>query len=421
MRKIKHAVTTSLAVLCLIGSIAAQTPGFNYYDFVDAQDHYFDSIRTVTPDTLKVPGLRSYERWKDFWMNRVHNDASVTGSMSEYSSKLISSYSNPAMQAGSTTGYNWELAGPVVISTHNKGIIVSLWIDPDNIDVIFAGSNTAGMFATQNGGSEWTNVTDNIGLPAIGVNDIAVHPTNKNIKYIAVSVNHHDYLSLNQPAYIYKTTDNCATWTPVLSFLPSENVKANRVIIDPQNPDILYALIKGQVYRTMDAGATWISIFNQLSLDPDFWNTNKHLLDIEFNPNDPNTLYISSNGISEAGNPDLLTAELWTTNNAQDLVVVWTRITNGIHAFTDRIGIETDPQNPNSLYILYTIGISDYEAKTFLKKAEYPSFQVQPIFEKQWTASYGKAFAGTGYWCMNIEISPSNPDIAYIAGWNLQA
>jgi len=62
MRKIKHAVTTSLAVLCLIGSIAAQTPGFNYYDFVDAQDHYFDSIRTVTPDTLKVPGLRSYER-----------------------------------------------------------------------------------------------------------------------------------------------------------------------------------------------------------------------------------------------------------------------------------------------------------------------------------------------------------------------
>ena len=30
MRNIKHAVFTALAALCLIGTIAAQTPGFNY-------------------------------------------------------------------------------------------------------------------------------------------------------------------------------------------------------------------------------------------------------------------------------------------------------------------------------------------------------------------------------------------------------
>ena len=261
MKNVKNAVFTAVAVLCLIGSIAAQTPGFNYYSFVADRNHYFDSLKAVTPDTLKIPGWRSYERWRDFWMNRVHNDANVTGSLSEYNTKLMASYNNPALKAGTTTGFDWQLAGPPDLSTHNKGIIVSLWIDPSNINVIYAGTNTAGMFATTNGGASWSNVTENMGIPAVGVNDIAVHPTNKNIKYIAASVLNHDYLSINHPAYIYKTTDNCNTWVPVLSFTSSENVNANRIVIDPQNPDILYALIKGKVYRTMNAGANWAIIF----------------------------------------------------------------------------------------------------------------------------------------------------------------
>lgn len=412
----KLTALTVLLSVCLIGGISAQNPGFEYYKYVDEQDHYYDSLRGITPDTVKIPGWRSFQRWKDFWMNRVHNDATVTGSLTEYSSNLIAAYSNPDLQPETTSAFNWQLAGPSDLTTHNKGIIVSLWVDPDNIDIIYAGSNTGGMFASTNGGNSWSNVTDNIGLPAVGVTDIVVHPTNKNIKYIALTVNHHDYLSLNQPAYVYKTTDNCVTWTPVLSFSVSENVKLNRIVIDPQNPDILYALVKGKVYRTLNAGSNWEVIFNQLSYEPLFWNTNKHLLDIEFKPNDPNTVYISSNGIGPTQYNSVLTAELWMTNNARGTQVNWTRLQNGLPAWVDRIGIETDPLNPNDLFILY-----NESSYVKLKKLTAPLYESTTIFQKYAPNSYGSAFGGTGYWCMNIEISPSDPDIAYIAGYNLQA
>jgi photosystem II stability/assembly factor-like uncharacterized protein len=352
-------------------------------------------------------------------MNRVHNDATTTGSFAFHSSKLLAAYSNPAMQANANPEFSWNLAGPSLLDTHNKGIIVSLWIDPDNIDIIFAGSNTAGMFATQDGGSTWTNVTDNIGLPAIGVKDIAVHPTNKDIKYIMVTIDHHDYLSLNQPSYIYKTTDNCLTWFPVLSFPPTDNVKANRIIMDPSNSNILYALIKGRVYRTMDAGTNWEVVFNLLGYVPGF-NDNKHLLDIEFKPGDPNTIYISSNGVGPSQYDSILTAELWMTNNAGDTVVDWYRITDGIDAFTDRIGIEINPQNSEELYIIYAVGIGNQRARTFLKRAVAPNYQINTLFTKDWENRYSNDLSGTGYWCLELEISPEDPDIAFIGGHNLQ-
>lgn len=182
MKIVKLTALTILLSVCLIGGISAQNPGFEFYKYVDEQDHYYDSLRGITPDTVKIPGWRSFQRWKDFWMNRVHNDATVTGSLTEYSSNLIAAYSNPALQPETTSAFNWQLAGPPDLTTHNKGIIVSLWVDPGNIDIIYAGSNTGGMFASTNGGNSWSNVTDNIGLPAIGVTDIVVHPTNKKYK-----------------------------------------------------------------------------------------------------------------------------------------------------------------------------------------------------------------------------------------------
>jgi hypothetical protein len=192
--------------------------------------------------------------------------------------------------------------------------------------------------------------------------------------------------------------------------------------MDPQDPQVLYALVKGKVYRTMNGGGSWEIIFDQLSYAPGFWNTNKHLLDIEFKPNDPNTIYISSNGIGPTEFDNLLTAEVWVTHNAKAPVndIIWSRIVNGIDSFTDRIGIETDPLNPDILYILYTIGMPNDQAKTILKKANFPNYQAQLVFEKTWGMGYSQHFGGTGYWCMNLEVSPVDPEIIYIGGWNLQ-
>ena len=190
---------------------------------------------------------------------------------------------------------------------------------PDNIDNIYAGTNSSGMFHTQDGGQTWQNVTDNILMPGLGVLDIAVNNNNANEIYISTGNNHNNY-----GTGIYKTSDNCNTWQQVLTFDPNERMIGRRLLINPQNPSIVYALINKYVYRTTNGGTNWEIVFDQLEYDPGHWDKNKYLQDIEIKPNDYNTVYISSVGIKTSTNPNhLLCAELWKTHNATDASVNW--------------------------------------------------------------------------------------------------
>jgi hypothetical protein len=83
---------TKLEILfcCLfitIGSVMAQN-NENYYTYSHRLESYYDSLRAITPDTLKVPGWRPFQRWNDFWRYRVYNSPSVTGSYEMYNAKI---------------------------------------------------------------------------------------------------------------------------------------------------------------------------------------------------------------------------------------------------------------------------------------------------------------------------------------------
>ena len=76
---------------------------------------------------------------------------------------------------------------------------------------------------------------------------------------------------------LYKTTDNGKTWKAILTI--SKNTGINDIVMDPRNPDILYAsswqrrrhvftLIYGgpesAIYKSTDAGTTWTKLANGL-------------------------------------------------------------------------------------------------------------------------------------------------------------
>lgn len=287
--KTKPALLVSF--LIAICSMSFAQTNENYYSYSKRMSHYYDSVRAVTPDTVKVPGWRQFQRWNDFWRDRVYNSPTVKGSYNIYETKLKSALISPAPKAASSSNWNWQLAGNQNLDTHNKGLICSLWINPSNIDEIYAGSNTSGLFRTTIGGASWECVTDNIDLPSMGVNDIAVNPQNTNIKYIA-----HSGSFGGGAAYIHKTSDNCVSWQTVLTFPASAKKAACRVVIDPTNPNIVYALMLDVVYRSMDAETTWQLIFNKLTYSTEWYDSHKMLLDIEFKPDDHNTVYITGNG-----------------------------------------------------------------------------------------------------------------------------
>ena len=388
----------------------------NYYYYTQKLDAVFDSLIEQTPDTVKIPGYNDYNRYKEFWNTRVYNCDTATGNYSKYIEQLNLYSQNPSMIPTVNMSNTWEFVGPKNLTSHNQGIIVSLYIDPNNINSIMAGTNNSGLFKTTNGGQDWENVTDNIAMPGLGICDIAVNPNNPSEIYIATGNDHNNY-----GLGVFKTTDNCNSWEQILAFNPDERLLSRRLLIDSENPSIIYALVNKYVYRSMDGGNNWTMIFDQLSI-PNYWDKNKYLIDIEFKPNDHNTVYISSVSIKTKENPTHeYSAEIWNTHNAKASSVAWQRIENGLPDYEERYSLETDPQNPDMLYIGFTgPGSSSNYSSFYLKSAEFPNYTIQDKYQKlNIYNSYSSQLAGIGYWRFEMELSPANSNILFLGGYNL--
>jgi photosystem II stability/assembly factor-like uncharacterized protein len=156
----------------------------------------------------------------------------------------------------------------------NSFSIGCVTIDPNDSLTIWVGSGENnsqrsvsygdGVYKSTDGGKSWTNT----GLAkSEHIGKIVVDPRDSNVVYVAAQG---PLWSAGGDRGLYKTTDGGKTWKAVLSI--SENTGVTDVVLDPSNPDTLYAasyqrrrhvytLINGgpesAIYKSTDAGATW--------------------------------------------------------------------------------------------------------------------------------------------------------------------
>ena len=77
--KTKNALLLCCMILTMSSGIAQKSE--NYYSYSQRMSRYYDSLRVITPDTLKVAGRRQFQRWNDFWRDRVLNQKKLTNSL----------------------------------------------------------------------------------------------------------------------------------------------------------------------------------------------------------------------------------------------------------------------------------------------------------------------------------------------------
>ncbi len=156
-----------------------------------------------------------------------------------------------------------------------------LKLDPSNENVIWAGTGENnhqrsvsygdGIYKSLDGGKSWKNM----GLKEsrqIGM--IAIDPRDTNIVFVAAEGS---VWGPGGDRGLYKTTDGGATWEKVLEI--SENTGVNNVLIDPNNPDIMYATSEQRrrhvhirigggpesaVWKSTDAGKNWRKVSSGL-------------------------------------------------------------------------------------------------------------------------------------------------------------
>jgi photosystem II stability/assembly factor-like uncharacterized protein len=145
----------------------------------------------------------------------------------------------------------------------------TVWIGTGEANTRQSSSWGDGVYKTTDGGKTWTNM----GLADTrSVGRIVIDPTDENVVYVAAQGH---LWGPNAERGVFKTADGGRTWKKVL--FVDENTGANDLVIDPSNPQVLYAATYQRqraawgfngggpgsgIYKTTDGGATWTKLTN---------------------------------------------------------------------------------------------------------------------------------------------------------------
>ena len=309
-------------------------PAYNFFQIQEAFNKEWEGKPYQSGNGYKV-----FKRWEHRMKNTVdsngHYNADLfrqefydflnNSNQQKSQSSVSYSCSNP------NVGGNWVLLGPTS-STNIGGVgrVNVIAFHPFNTDIIWAGAPAGGLWKSVDGGQSWTTNTDD--LPHIGVSDIAIHPVNPDIMYIATG--DRDHLD-TRPFGVLKSIDGGNTWTNILPVTYTNLI--HRVLINPNNPDIVLAATTNGTYRTVDGGANWGSPV-----------ASQYFRHMEFKPGDPNiiyaTTYIESNSSASA--------RFYHSDNGGASFSLVTLPTPSSGNALKRLAIAVTPANPNIVFLL---------------------------------------------------------------------
>src|SRR5271170_190450 len=163
-----------------------------------------------------------------------------------------------AAQSASSQLFNdmeWRLIGPF-----RGGRAVAVSGVPGDDTTFYFGGVDGGVWKTTNAGTTWKPIFDNQPVASIGA--LAVSPSNPKVIYVGTGES--DIRpDLASGDGVYKSTDGGATWT---NMGLKDTRQISKIVIDPNNPDVVYAGALGHaygpntdrgVYKSTDGGATW--------------------------------------------------------------------------------------------------------------------------------------------------------------------
>ncbi len=317
-------------------------PQANYYVIAAETDSL---LKTLPTDTAWESQGLFFARWKWFWGSRMGDgiDGAKTGKFTHYAGVMKSMVETPPCMSSSAYPANWNLLGPVQLPRQEMGWINAVAIDPNNPLVAYAGAPNGGLWRTldiEAAQPVWQNITDQTGLPGMGIGDILIDPSNSDIIYIATG-----YYTGSEIQYgvgVMKTTngtDPLPNWEATgLNFNPfvNEIAAVKKLIMSPVDHNTLYAYTAKEVYKTTDAGATW----NTLGLGVAITYGNRNAEGMVLDPvNHADILVTMVDSLPK----------LWHWNNS---TTQWNEVTPNLTAVPKRtVVLATSLNNVYALYI----------------------------------------------------------------------
>jgi len=136
--------------------------------------------------------------------------------------------------------------------------------------VVWVGTNDGKVWISRDGGGDWTDLTENVGMPPWGlVRRIDASHFDAGTAYMAVD---YHLVDLRDP-HLYKTTDFGATWTRISDGLPKGHPLDYTLSIaeNPHRRGMIFAGTGHGFFYSLDDGARWTQFKDKLPAAPVNW------------------------------------------------------------------------------------------------------------------------------------------------------
>ncbi len=279
-----------------------------------------------------------------------------------------------------------------------SGRVTAIDVVHTNPDIMYVGTASGGLWKSESGGITWSPIFDDQVTASIGA--VAIQQSNPSVIWVGTGEGN-PRNSLNGGYGIFKSLDGGKSWKA----MGLENTRhIHRVIIDPTNPDIVYAGAIGSpwgehpergIYKTTDGGITWAKIL--------FANNKTGAADLVMDPTNPNKLiaalwehkrdpWFFNSGGEGSG--------LHITHDGGN---TWKKITDK-EGFPEgnlgRIGVAIAPNKPNIIYALVEA------KKNALYKSEDGGFNWKKVNDKN-------DIGNRPFYYSEIYVDPQNENRVY--------
>ncbi|MFM7105581.1 MAG: WD40/YVTN/BNR-like repeat-containing protein, partial [Flavobacteriales bacterium] len=291
-------------------------PKSNFFETKAKFDEYWKG-RPIT----KGSGYKAFKRYEWYMEPRVDKG----GNKPAPDAIMRAMKDSPQMFKNAATTGVWSYIGNTSVPSGGGGAgrINGVRELPGSTTTFFACAPGGGLWKTTDSGTSWSMVGTDF-LASIGASDVAIDPTNTNVMYLATGdCDAGDTKALG----VLKSTDGGITWnTTGLNWSVTLTRTTSRILINPNNTQIVICATSNGVYRTTDGGVNWTQ------------TVTGNFKDLTMKPGDSNTWYASSNQLFKSS----------------DGGITWSQLTTGLPASTSsqRMSIATTAADPNVVYVL---------------------------------------------------------------------
>ncbi len=291
---------------------------------------------------------------------------------------------------------HWRSIGPYI-----GGRVVAVDGVASEPNVFYMGAVGGGVWKSTNYGISWKNISDGtLHGTSTSIGAVAVAPSNPKIIYVGTGESDIRADMITGDG-VYKSTDGGKTWH--YSGLRDTHTISN-IVVDPNNPDIVYASSMGHVFvadpnrgvfKSTDGGKTWQKIL--------FVNDETGAINLAMDPSNPQVLYAAmwqayrTPWSLMSGGPG---SGIYKTTDGG---AHWTNLTHnpGLpKGILGRVGIGVSASNPNIVYAIM--------------QAEHGGVFRSENGGESWTRVNKEwMLRQRAFYYMTIYVDPKNPNTVY--------